>query len=428
MTAKRKRLLTGMAVGLLLTVFAAISSAQVVVEVWHSMPAGAATEIWKKVVADFNAQHPDIRVEEIHVGSYTAGAEKAQVAWAGGSPPNIVMLEQARNTTFIDQGLVLPLEPFIEADPTISLDDLVPSLREAFTYDRDGRLYGMPFNTSTPVNYYNMDLFSQVGLDPNIAPRTWDEILGFSRRLTRDTTGDGKPDRFGTSFYSWGWMFEAWLGQNGGRVLNADGTQFLLNSPESISMLEFTQSLVHQYRVADFGGGASFFYSERVAMTEGSTASLQNHINEAAKNNYTLGVAPLACNVECYAPIGGAGFVIFDTGTEAQKQAAWKFLSFLASPEVYAEFAMSTGYMVARRSAFELLQDFFHEEPRARVTYDQIGYAYARPQVPFWELMHTEYGKIYKVQMEQNGDFRQALENATRLGNELLKEWLDSRS
>lgn len=411
----------------ILAVFGAVASGQTVIEVWHSMPAGAATEIWNKIVADFNEKHPDIHVDDIHVGSYTAGFEKAQVAWAGGSPPNIAMLEQARNTVFIDEGLVLPLEPFIENDPTISLDDLVPSLREAFTYDRDGRLYGMPFNTSTPVNYYNIDLFEQSGLDPSSGPSTWDEILEYSRKLTMDKSGDGEPDQFGTSFYSWGWMFEAWLGQNGGRVLNEDGTEFLLNSPEAIEMLEFTQALVHDHRVADYGGGASFFYTERVAMTEGSTASLQNHINQAEENGFRLGVSPLACNVECYAPIGGAGFVIFDTGTDAEQQAAWEFLSYLASPEVYAEFAMNTGYMVARLSAFRMLSDFFRDEPRARVTYDQIDYAYSRPQVPFWEVMHKEYGKIYTAQFAENGDFRPALENATRLGNELLKEWLEAR-
>ena len=165
-------------------------------------------------------------------------------------------------------------------------------MRNVFTYDRDGRLYGIPFNTSTPVNYIRRDLFEQAGLDPDRPPRTWEEILEFSRKLTRDTNNDGDPDTFGTSFYSWGWMFEAWLGQNGGRVLNEDGTRFLLNSPEAIGMLEFTQKLVHEHRVADYGGGASYFYVGRVAMTEGSTASLQNHIRQAEDLGYSLGVAP----------------------------------------------------------------------------------------------------------------------------------------
>ena len=48
------------------------------------------------------------------------------------------------------------------------------------------------------------------------------------------------------------------------------------------------------------------------------------------------------------------------------------------------------------------------------MTYDQIDYAYPRPQVPFWETMHGYYGKIYQVQMVQNGDFRPVLEEATR--------------
>lgn len=418
---------------LILMLFALVTCApgalaQVEIEVWHSMPAGAATEIWRQLVDRFNEQNPDIIVRDINVGGYTTGYEKAVVAWAGGAPPNIMHLEQARNTTFIDEGLVLPLEPFIEKDPTFPEDDFIPTMRNVFTYDRDGRLDGIPFNTSTPVNYIRRDLFEQAGLDPDRPPRTWEEILEFSRKLTRDTNNDGDPDTFGTSFYSWGWMFEAWLGQNGGRVLNEDGTRFLLNSPEAIGMLEFTQKLVHEHRVADYGGGASYFYVGRVAMTEGSTASLQNHIRQAEDLGYSLGVAPLACNVECYAPIGGGGFVIFDTGTAEQKEASWRFLSYLSSPEVYAEFAKGTGYMVARRSAFEELQDYFLEEPRARVTYDQIDYAYPRPQVPFWETMHGYYGKIYQVQMVQNGDFRPVLEEATQVGNQLLAEWLEKRA
>lgn len=427
MTTVSTRCIRALGVLLVIAGLSAGALAQVEIEVWHSMPAGAATEIWRKIVDRFNAENPDIIVRDTNVGGYTTGYEKAVVAWAGGSPPNIMHLEQARNTTFIDEGLVLPLEPFIEKDPTFSIDDFYPTMLGVFTYDRDGRLYGMPFNTSTPVNYIRTDLFVKAGLDPNLPPRTWNDILEYSRKLTRDTDSDGKPDTFGTSFYSWGWMFEAWLGQNGGRVLNEDETRFLLNSPEAIGMLEFTQQLVHQYRVADYGGGASYFYVGRVAMTEGSTASLANHIREAEERGYTLGVAPLACNVECYAPIGGGGFVIFNTGTDEQKEAAWRFLSYISSPEVYAEFARATGYMVARRSAFELLLDWFIEEPRARVTYDQIEYAHARPQVPFWEVMHDYYGKIYQVQMVQNGDFRPVLEEATQVGNQLLAEWLAKR-
>ncbi len=407
----------------LLCVPAVVGAEQVeTIKVWHSLDDRTGAPEFKEIVDAFSARFPQIKVEVVYAGSYGVALEKMQVAWAGGAAPNVAQLEQTRNTVFYYHGGLLNLDGYAAGANGIDLRDFSPSMLASVTYD--GSLYGLPYNTSTPLIYYNKDLFQKSGLAP-IAPKTWNEILAFSRKIAKDTNGDGRADVYGIDFYSWGWMFEAWIGQNGGRVLNDSLTAFTLNSPAAVEAMQFCQDLVHEYNVAYYAGesGYNLFWSNRLAMGERSTASLADNISKAT---FDMGVAPLACNKECYAPIGGGNFVLFDTGTAAQKAAAWEFLKFITSTEPLARFSAATGYMAARRSSFghQILREVFAKEPRYRATYEQMEVAYGRPKVPFWEdTMAKELGNLYKVQFAQNGNVRQTLDNIAAIGNKQLSEW-----
>jgi len=392
------------------------------ITVWHSLDTGEASKSFDAICEDFSKAHPEIEAEIVYIGGYVQGMEKALVAWAGGAAPNVAMFEQTRSAAFYYSGALLDIGPYIKGPNGIDLKDFSQSMLGAVTYD--GNICGLPYNNSTPLIYYNRDLFLRSGLQPQ-APKTWDEILAFSKKIAHDTDGDGKNDVYGFDFYSWGWLFEAWIGQNGARVLNDDLTEFTFNSPAAVEAMQFVQNMVHEHGVAYYAGssGYNLFWNNQLGMTERSTASLGNNILKAT---FDMGVAPLAGNKEYYAPIGGGNFFLMNTGTSAQKEAAWTFLKFITSTDQHARFSAASGYMGARRSTFTspIMRTRFADEPRYRVTYEQMDVAYARPKVPFWqESVAPEITKFYKTQFAQNGNVKAALDEAVRVANTRLQEW-----
>lgn len=403
-----------------------LAGARTTVTFYEALPAGAATDIMDVLIEEFEAQNPDIAVDIVRSGGYNATLEKTLVAYAGGAAPNLVMIEQAHGFGFLMEGMFLPLDDFIANDPTFSLDDLYPGIREHLTWQ--GQIWGMPYNISTPIVYYNRDLFEQSGLAPD-APTTWDGILETSRRIARDTTGDGQNDVWGLDFYQWGWLFEAWIGQNGARVVNEDSTRFTLNSPQAIEAMLFTQSLVQEHRVARSGTGYPDFWNGKLGMTERSTASLANNIRNAQTSGFDLGVAPLACNTECFAPIGGGNLHMMNTGTQEEQEATWRFVSFLVESDNLARLGAATGYMAGRRTAIQsrYLQDHFIDEPRAIVTYEQLNVASARAKVPVWTDMSSPLAQMGTRQHRDGANVVQELNELARLGNQLLDEWYANR-
>lgn len=411
----------------LLVLVASVASAQTTITFYDPRANLAIGELMDQLVQEFEAQNPDIKIEHVHINGYNQMNEKTLVAWAGGAPPNVVIIEQSRWFGFALDGMFLPLDEFIENDPSISLDDLYPGIREHLTWD--GKIWGLPYNISTPLIYFNRDLFRSSGLEP-VAPTTWDEILSVSRRIAKDTDSDGNPDVWGMDFYAWGWLFEAWLGQNGAKVASEDGRRYTFNSPEAVEAMEFTQALVLEHRVARHGTGINDFWVGRLGMTERSTASLAGYAQTAASNGIDMWVAPLACNVQCYAPIGGGNLHILNTGTPEQREAAWRFVSFLTETENLARMGAATGYMAGRTSSVQspILQDHFVDEPRAIVTYQQLVSASPRAKVPNWAGDMAAAVSAFAARQHRDGvNVKEALDELVRQGNIWLDEWFASR-
>ena len=401
------------------------STAQTRITVMHAMPAGPPAEIFEQLAREFDEANPDITVEVIWGGSYGETLQKAQVAWASGLAPNIIHIEQMQSFAFMLRGNFVPLDPFIENDPTISLDDFYPPMLQTVTHA--GVTYGIPYNTSTPLVYLNRDVFLKAGVAP-AAPATWEEFRDVAQRLTRDTSGDGRPDVWGTDqTRAWDWLFDAWIGQNGARIANADGTRYTFNSPEAVEAMEFYQSLMHEYRVIHYPGlSVSRFNNGEAGMIMRSTANLANRLEEAKAAGADVTVGMLPCHKECFVPIGGGNLFMFNTGTDAQKEAAWKFLSYVASPENLARFSSGSGYMSARRSsvATDIMQGQFAAQPEFMVTYEQLRNAHARPLLPDWPLVNDRIANdLARVMFVENGNVRDILNEIVAYGNAILDEW-----
>ena len=412
---------------LFLLLVGSAAAQQVTIRVWDALPETGRPG-FLEIVDEFMAKNPDIKVEvEFVPGGYQAIREKLVVALIGNVPPHVVHLAHVHSYSFRYQGIFEELNGRMADDPNMDLSDWYPPFLE--TVSLDGKFYGVPYNLSTPLLYYNPDRFELSGLAAR-PPATWDEMVEMGKKIVRDESGDGTPDVWAMDYpRSPGWFMEAFLGQAGGRTISEDKRELLLNTPEAVTAWEFQQSLIHFHRISRYPGStAAELYGGKIGWTFRSTANLRSYLETAAENEMTLTTAPMPCNVQCYVPIGGGAFYQVATGTQAERDAAYKFLSYLVEPENLARYAAGSGYMAGRRSATltSYLQNVFQEHPEFRVTYEQLAVAHPETQAPEWGKIQAlwENRPDFLDPMFQRGEpAKPILDELVRKGNALLAEF-----
>ena len=353
-----------------------------VVQFWHAMggPLGDALD---ELVDEFNESRADIEIESVSMGRYQALSQKIMAAVAAGQPPVLAQAYEAWTGELIENECAQALNEYIDGPNGLSpeeLGDFVPGMLENNSWD--GTIYSFPFNKSVRALYWNKRLFEEAGLTH--APVDWDEYMEFARRLTKDVDGDGKTDQWGTAGQISAWMFENLLIQNGGRILNDDGTRAAFDSPEGIEAIEFMVRLLTEYgKVTSGYEYQNDFQAGKVGMIEGSTVSLSFM---EGKYTFDMAVAPLPQKKERGCFVAGTNVVIFADVDENQKEAAWAFIKWFTSPEITARWAAATGYAPVRMSAMEseAMSVRFDEVEGLRDVYRQLEFASYEPRSGAW--------------------------------------------
>jgi sn-glycerol 3-phosphate transport system substrate-binding protein len=339
---------------------------------------GPLAEIFQRYTDQFNAANPDIRVITTYAGGYNDIAAAVQTEIQGsGQGPDIAVMLSVDLQTFIDNGYIVSVQPFIDQmdDPEAYVSDFFPAFL-LNSMDAEGEIWSIPFQRSTPVLYYNKDLFREVGLDPERAPANRQELVEFARMLTLPN-----GERWGIEIPSDGfpyWLFQSFAIGNGQNVVGSDPTEVFFNAPEVVSALEFFVSLsaegVQPAGVVIWGSTPTDFTSGKAAMIYHTTGSLTNILRNAS---FEVGVGYLpAGDVGYGAPTGGGNLYLFATSTPEEQAAAWRFAEYLSSPEIQSDWGASTGYIAARQSAWEL-------DPLASLTAEFPQYNVARAQLEF---------------------------------------------
>ncbi len=244
---------------------------------WQAMggPLGDALGI---LVDEFNATHPDIFVNSINMGNYTALSQKLTASIQTGNQPDLAQAFEAW-TAYLDKGDVLiPIQKFIDEDPNFGeadLDDFYPVFIKSNTMQ--GRLISFPFNKSVRVLYYNKDILFQNDYDPNKPPKTWDEYRRMCKALTLDKDGDGKIDQYGEAIKISAWKFENLLLQAGGKIMSEDEKTPLFNSKEGVESLNYMAAFLNEDKSAYLSpgyDGQKDFTASKVAFYEDSSVSM----------------------------------------------------------------------------------------------------------------------------------------------------------
>ncbi|WP_299435869.1 ABC transporter substrate-binding protein [uncultured Rhodospira sp.] len=352
---------------------------------------GPLTEIVDGMVADFMAENPDITVNAIYAGNYNDARIKALAALKGGEPAQLSVMFSIDIYDLIEQDAIVAFDDIVETDEEKAwLNSFYPTLME--NGRTGGKTWGIPFQRSTIVMYYNKDAFRDAGLDPEAQPATWDALVEAGQALTKD---DGS--RWGVMIPSTGypyWMFGALAMQNDQVLMNGEGTETYFDAEPTVEALDFWRSLGTEHGVMP--EGTIEWGTLRQNFLEGKTAIMWHSTGNltAVKENasFDFGVAMLPANERRGTPTGGGNFYIFKDATPEERSAALKLIRFMTAPERAAEWSMKTGYMGVSPAAYEteVLQAYVEEFPYAAVARDQLEFATA-------ELSTYQTGRVRKA-------------------------------
>ncbi|MDO5423784.1 MAG: ABC transporter substrate-binding protein [Eubacteriales bacterium] len=353
------------------------SLAGTTIEFWHSM-GGVNGEAIDYLVKKFNEENEyGITVNAQYQGEYDDTINKLKSAQIGNMGADLVQIYDIGTRFMIDSGWVVPMQELIDA-AGYDVTQIEPNIAAYYTID--DQLYSMPFNSSTPLLYYNKDMFAAAGIEE--VPTSLEGIGKIAEKLTTEG-GAGEAISLGV----YGWFFEQFLCKQGlsyadngnGREAAATGVEFDENGG-ALKILEAWLALSESGAAPNVGrggdAGLADFSAGKAAMTLGSTASLKQ-ILEDVNGKFEVGTAyfpSVTADDEGGVSIGGASLWALENQDETRKEATWKFVEFLVSPESQAYWNAQTGYFPVTTAAHE--EEVFLENiaqyPQFQTAIDQL--------------------------------------------------------
>ena len=343
---------------------------------WHAM-GGVNGEATEALVKAFNESQNEIVVKSEYQGTYDDMITKLKATMQSGGMPDVCQMYDIGTKFMADSGYAIPVEDMFASTnfDSSSVMDIITSY-----YTVDGKQMAMPFNVSTPMLYYNKDVFKAAGLDPETPPKNFDEVMEYSKKIVESGAA---PVGYAQAIY--GWFFEQQIAGQGkyyannenGRKEAATAVDFDQNGA-GLKIFETWKNLLDSGYAANYGSTTAdtqtAFFSGQAAIIVESTAILKNATNSCDFEVGTGYFPKIEDNAEGGVIIGGASLWMMDNKDEAKKNAAWKFVEYSTTPEAQANWSMSTGYFAINPAAYETpdMKAFLEETPNFLTAINQL--------------------------------------------------------
>ncbi|MBJ3784172.1 sn-glycerol-3-phosphate ABC transporter substrate-binding protein UgpB [Devosia sediminis] len=415
-----------------------VAFAQTEVTWWHAMGGELGTKL-EEIVAGYNASQSDYVVTPVYKGSYAETMTAAIAAFRAGEQPDIVQVfEVGTGTMMAAKGAVYPVYQLM-ADMGADFDpaDYLPTVVGYYT-DTEGNMLSMPFNSSTPIFYYNKTAFEKAGLDPNTPPATWEDLEAYSKQIIESgaaTCG------FTTGWISWAQLenLSAWHNQPIGTKENGFGgfdAELTVNGPLQVKHWENLKRWQDEgiFQYGGPGGGADApakFYTGECAMYMNSSASRAGVLENAADFEVGFGMLPHYADTPAQnSIIGGATLWVLQGSEEAEYKGVADFFTYLSSPEVQADWHQYSGYLPITQAAYDLgiEQGYYEANPGSDVAIKQM--TLNPPTENSKGLRFGNYVQIrdvidqeFQALLSGDKDAQQALDDLVSRGNQLLRDF-----
>ncbi len=408
---------------------------------WYGLT-GPLGNVVQQTVNRYNQSQSKYYIDAVQQPSYDDTINKVNTTLAGGNLPNLLQIYDIGSQRMIDSKRILPVQDFIERDKLQdTINDLEPSVKNYYTIG--GKLYSMPFNTSTAMMYYDRNAMKEAGLDPDKKIWTYDEFLDIAKKLTKKDAS-GKVIRAGIGYTADGWTFEQeqsvqnslYAEPSNGRLQRAN--KLVFNNEAGMNWLNVLKKAQDDGSLVNYGRGFNVggaLVKGDAAIVFQSIASLRGTISSAdqAGGKVSVGVAylPRPAGAKGGTYIGGASLWITDQGTKEQQEAAWDFIKFAIQADTQAFWSSNTGYYPIRKASYDTkeMKDVLAKYPQFQVAIDQI-----RDTPPGPATSGAVFGTFVATRQEIEGAIdnflkgkyptaKAALDDAAKKANEKLDEY-----
>jgi sn-glycerol 3-phosphate transport system substrate-binding protein len=407
----------------------------VTIQFWHAM-GGSRIELIQGIVDDFMEENPNITVEVQYTGSYNDTLNKVKAASKAGNAPHVFHLYEIGTLQMIHSGIITPIYE-LEKWESINWDDFFSPVSSYYMVQ--GNHYSMPFNSSTPLLYYNKTFFEEAGLDPEDPPATFQEVVDVSRTLQEELPQLKAPITW--NLHSW--YFEQFhclmdepLVNNGNGRQGELPTEVLFNEEPGQQILEWWTGMEEDGLFLDVGPGwqnhRAAFGSGEVAMVMSSTSDVNQLTGLLAEKGWEMGTGfiPHPEGADGGVAIGGGSLWITNNQPDEELLAALKLVKYISSDGPQVRWHKGTGYFPVRKTAMEQLEEegWFEENPNFRTAFDQllespytVNTAGALIGVfpELRSLVETAIQKVYAGDMT----VEEALDEAAEKTNQSIREW-----
>jgi sn-glycerol 3-phosphate transport system substrate-binding protein len=356
-----------------------IALAKTEIHFWHAMT-GALGDALDIQVKQFNESQGEYEIKPLRKGSYAETLTAAIAAYRQKNPPHIVQVFEVGTQTMMLSGAVYPVwELMRDNEIKIDWNDFIKPVVGYYT--KDGKLYSMPYNSSTPIFYYNKDAFKKAGLDPEKPPRTWPDVEAYAKKII---AAGGAKCGFSTGWPSWTMVenMHATHDQPFASKHNGfdavEGVELLINGDfgqKHIGALNSWQ----KDNVYSYGGRTGTadpkFVNGDCAMYIQSSALISG-FSKSIKFDWGTGELPHwgAPYKKATSIIGGATLWVLKGKPAAEYKGVARFLEYLAKPEQQMWWHVNTGYLAISNTAVRNLEQGYHfvKNPKQYTAFAQL--------------------------------------------------------
>lgn len=407
---------------------------EVTITTWDYQDGSTAASKWYQLRQEkFQELYPEITLEVGSVpaqtasGSVSADRVALTTAMATGTAPTVYHAGHfSIMKQWIEAGYAYPLDEFL--GDMEDYDKIAPGAMEQATYD--GSVYGIPRMVYVLNLAYRKDLYEEAGLDPNKPPKTWEELVEYSKKLTKDDGSQYGLGLISATVADWWFQLFAWgAGAELSTVDESGKVSIDFASDQAVEALQFYHDLKWEHKVLQSDTGASQtslaadFAAGRCAQTIFTTENYA-YAKQHGLSDEDLGLAtiPIGPSGEEVTANGGAYYFINPSVSEAERAAAWEYIKFMTSEgaqiELY-EYLGNNGVVAPYVSYYNTIKVSDY------INYDEgLGSALenawntSRSETPLVERLRPYLNPVIEeVMVSKSADLKALLEKAEKNAN-----------
>jgi sn-glycerol 3-phosphate transport system substrate-binding protein len=409
---------------------------------WHAMTAALADEV-NRIATGFNASQDAVEIDAVYKGGYGDVLTATIAASRAGQAPHIAQIFEVGTGTMLSAGKAVKPVWELARETGLAIDpkSYIPAVRGYYSLT-DGRMASMPFNSSTAVMWYNKDAFRKAGLDPDMAPTTWQEVRKAAETIKAK---DAAPVPMTTSWPTWIQLEQYSALHDLAFATRSDGfdgldTDLVFNSKAHVKhierLLEMSKNGSFKYAGRDAAPDPSLVSGE-AAISFGSSATRGNLV-KSAKFDWAAAYLPYdpeLIKTPLNSIIGGASLwtMTAPNRTPAEYAAVAAFLKYIGKPDVDSTWSQNTGYVPVTFGGYEQSkqQGYYTKNVGADIPVEQLARGTVTPNTKGLRLGRlSEIRNIIQEELEkalQGGQTaQQALDTAVVRGNKVLREFAKS--